>query len=119
MFRTNSPEYTLLLVTAIMDLSAEMIGLLYRYRWHIELFFRWFKCILGCSHLLANSKNGITIQVYCAVIASLLIRLWTGRKPTKKTFEVICLYLAGWVDPEELSEHILSLQQDESSPESN
>ncbi|HAB53253.1 MAG TPA: hypothetical protein DCE80_13965 [Ignavibacteriales bacterium] len=33
---------------------------------------------MGCQHLLALSQNGITIQVYCALIASLLIRLWTA-----------------------------------------
>jgi len=72
------PEHALLLATDRMDLSAELIGLIYRYRWQIELFFRWLKCILGCQHLLALSQNGITIQVYCALIASLLIRLWTA-----------------------------------------
>lgn len=71
---------------------------------------RWFKCILGCQHLLALSQNGITIQVYCALIASLLIRLWTGRKPTKRTFEMICLYFQGWASLEELIEHIEGLK---------
>lgn len=32
------------------DLDGEIISLLYRYRWQVELFFRWFKCILGCTH---------------------------------------------------------------------
>ena len=39
------------LVTDRMDLPAETIALIYKYRWQIELFFRWFKCILGCRHL--------------------------------------------------------------------
>ena len=112
-FRTRSAEQTLLIATDRMDLSAELIGLIYRYRWQIELFFRWFKCILGCQHLLALSQNGITIQVYCALIASLLIRLWTGRKPTKRTFEMICLYFQGWATLEELIEHIEKLKSKE------
>ncbi len=109
-FRTRSSEQTLLIATDRMDLPAEIIGLIFRYRWQIELFFRWFKCILGCRHLLALSQNGITIQVYCALIASLLIRLWTGRKPTKRTFEMICLYFQGWATLEELIEHIKKLK---------
>ena len=108
-FRTRSPEHTLLIVTDRTDLLAELIGLLYRYRWQIEIFFRWFKCILGCQHLLSLSQNGIQIQIYCAVIASLLIRLWTGRKPTKRTFEMICLYFQGWATMDELMEHIEGL----------
>ena len=44
-FRIRSTEQTLLIATDRMGLSAELIGLIYRYRWQIEIFFRWFKCI--------------------------------------------------------------------------
>ncbi|MBF0569143.1 MAG: IS4 family transposase, partial [Nitrospirae bacterium] len=82
--RTDRQDYTMLLVTDRMDLSAETIALIYKYRWQIELFFRWFKCIMGFNHLLNQSRNGLSIQVYCALIASMLITLWTGTKPTKR-----------------------------------
>jgi len=110
-FRTTDADYPMLLVTDRMDLSAETIALIYRYRWQIELFFRWFKCILGCSHLLSLSENGVSIQVYCALIASMLITLWTGRKPTKRTFEMLCYHFMGWADDEELFDHIEKLKQ--------
>ena len=110
-FRTTDSDYTMLLVTDRMDLSAEIIALLYRNRWQIELFFRWFKCILGCNHLLSLSENGVALQVYCALIASMLITLWTGRKPTKRTFEMLCYHFMGWADDEELFDHIEKLQQ--------
>jgi len=110
-FRTTDSYYTILLLTDRMDLSAETIALIYRYRWQIELFFRWFKCILGCSHLLSLSQNGVSIQVYCALIASMLITLWTGRKPTKRTFEMLCYHFMGWADDEELFDHIEKLKQ--------
>jgi hypothetical protein len=110
-FRTTDSDYTIRLVTDRMDLSAEIIALIYRYRWHIELFFRWFKCILGCNHLLSHSENGVSIQVYCALIASMLITIWTGRKPTKRTFEMLCHYFMGWADDEELFDHIEKIKQ--------
>ena len=110
-FRTTDSDYTILLVTDRMDLSAEIIALIYRYRWQIELFFRWFKCILGCNHLLSHSENGVSIQVYCALIASMLITLWTGRKPTKRTFEMLCYHFMGLADDEELFDHIEKLKQ--------
>lgn len=100
----------LVLVTNRMDLDAEMIALAYRYRWQIELFFRWLKCILGCKHLLSTSQNGVAIQVYTALIASLLITLWVGRKPTKRTFEMLCLYFQGWASLDELMAHINKLK---------
>ena len=110
-FRTTESDYSFLLVTDRMDLSAEMIALIYKYRWQIELFFRWFKCILGCKHLIAHSENGITIQVYCALIASMLITLWTGAKPIKRTFEMLCLYFMGWATDNDLSNHLAKLQK--------
>ena len=115
-FRTTDSDYTFLLVTDRMDLPAEAIALIYKYRWQIELFFRWFKCILGCRHLLAHSENGLTIQVYCALIASLLITLWTGCKPTKRTFEMLCFYFLGWADDEELANHIRNLKHPPPKP---
>jgi hypothetical protein len=118
-FRTTDSEYTILLVTDRMDLSAETIALIYRYRWQIELFFRWFKCILGCSHLLSLSENGVSIQVYCALIASMLITLWTGHKPTKRTFEMLCYHFMGWADDEELFAHIEKLKQADNTKKNN
>jgi len=110
-FRTTDSDYTMLLVTDRMDLSAEIIALIYHYRWQIELFFRWFKCILGCNHLLSHSENGVSIQVYCALIASMLITLWTGRKPTKRTFEMLCYHFMGLADDKELFNHLEKLKQ--------
>jgi hypothetical protein len=101
----------MLLATSRLDLDAELIGLAYRYRWTVELFFRWLKCILGCRHLLANSRHGVTIQVYLAIIASLLITLWTGRKPTVRTLEMIQFYFTGWATEDELMAHLEKLKK--------
>ena len=107
------PE-VLLLATDRLDLDAELVALGYRFRWAVELFFRWFKCILGCRHLLATSRDGVTIQLYVGVIASLLISLWTGKKPTKRTLEMLQFYFAGLASEEELQEHIEKLQRHDS-----
>jgi len=96
----------LLLATSRLDLDAALVALGYRFRWTVELFFRWFKCILGCRHLLANSPKGVTIQVYLAIIASLLISLWVGRKPTIRTLEMLQFYFQGWATEEELMAHL-------------
>jgi len=107
------PE-VLLLATDRLDLDAELVALGYRFRWAVELFFRWFKCILGCRHLMATSRDGVTIQLYVGVIASLLISLWTGKKPTKRTLEMLQFYFAGLASEEELQEHIEKLQRHDS-----
>src|SRR5712692_11261540 len=54
------------------------------------------KCVLGCRHLLSQAANGVRMQVYVALIASLLISLWVERAPTKRTYEMCCFSLSGW-----------------------
>lgn len=98
------------IATNRLDLPAELISELYRLRWLIELFFRMFKQLLGCRHLLSTKQNGVEIQAYCAIIACLLILIYTGRTPTKRTFEMICFYLVGWASLDELERHIEKLK---------
>ena len=100
----------LLIATDLLDLPAEVIALIFKCRWEIEIFFRFFKHVLGCRHLLAHNANGIRIQTYSAIIACLLIALWTGRKPTLRTYEMICFYFTGLADEEELEAHLAGLK---------
>ena len=110
-FRISSETHELLLVTDRFDLPAELVPLLYKYRWHVELFFKWLKCVMGCRHLVAESEDGVKIQVYAALIAGLLIVLWTKRKPTKATYLTLQFYFLGWVSDEELEEHLSGLKK--------
>jgi len=98
------------IATNLLDPPAEIIAELYRQRWTIEIFFRFFKHVLGCRHLLSTARAGIEIQTYMAIIACLLLALWTGGKPTLRTYEMVCLYLQGWADEEELLAHLKKLK---------
>jgi len=91
-----------LLVTTREDLSAELIGLIYRQRWQIELFFKWIKTILNCRHWLAESPAGVRTQIYCVLIASLLLMLWTGQRPNKRMVESLQWYWTGLATAEDL-----------------
>ena len=101
---------TILIVTDRLDLEPETIAAIYKHRWTIEIYFRFFKHILGCRHLLSHNQNGIELQMYAAIIACMLIALWTGRKPTLRTYEMVCWYFSGMADEEELIAHIASLK---------
>lgn len=70
---------------------------------------------MGCQHLLSCNANGVAIQCYVALIASLLLVLWTGRKPTKRTWEMMQFYLIGWATLEEVEQHLLTLQEEPKS----
>ena len=97
--------------TNLTAVPAEIISLLYRYRWTIEIFFRFFKQILGCRHLFFHSQNGIELQAYCAIIACMLISLWTGRKTTKRTYEMVCYFFLGLASEAELLAHLEKLKR--------
>jgi hypothetical protein len=109
-YRESQEEYDIWIVTDRLDLAAESIAQLYRYRWQIEIFFRWFKCVLGCKHLLSQSEHGLRIEIYAALIASLLIVLWTGRKPTKRTLEILQFHFQGWASAAEVDRHVAGLK---------
>ena len=110
--RRGPPQgQTLLIVTDRFDLDAQTIAAIYKYRWMIEIYFRFFKHVLGCRHLISHNKNGIELQMYAAIIACMLISLWTGRKPTLRTYEMVCWYFTGLASEEELLAHIAKLKK--------
>jgi hypothetical protein len=94
----------LLIVTnhPVETLSAELVSLVYRRRWSIELFFRWVKCILGCRHFLAESPRGVAIQLYLALIAAVLLQLFIGHRPNKRVMELLQFHMMGWASAEEV-----------------
>jgi Transposase DDE domain len=107
----NGKASELWLITDRFDLDADLVAIAYRYRWMIELFFRWLKCVLGARHLLSNQQNGVALQMYAALIVSLLIAIRTESKPTKRTFETIQFYLLGWVSDQEFAAHLAKLKK--------
>ena len=101
--RTDRPQSDqIVLLTSLMDVPAEVITAIYRLRWVIELFFKFFKHVLGCRDLFSHKDEGVAIQVYCGLIAALLLSLAAGQSVGRRGFELVCLYMQGWADEEEL-----------------
>jgi hypothetical protein len=93
------------------DAPAQLISVMYRRRWQIEGFFKWLKCLLGCRHWLAESQRGVTIQLYLALIAAVLLQLIIGQRPTKRMLELIQLYQMDWATLEDLTGGIAREQE--------
>jgi hypothetical protein len=85
----------LILFTNLLDLPAELIGLIYSCRYTVELFFRVFKQLLGARHLLSHGEAGLDIQILCTVLACILIQLISGKKPNIAIRRMISWYLLG------------------------
>lgn len=110
--RMNSGEVLALATNqGVEKLPGHAAGELYRKRWQVELFFRWVKCIFKCRHFLAESENGVAIQLYLALIAALIIQLYTGSRPNKRTMEMLQWYSMGMVKPEELEDFLVKQQR--------
>ena len=73
-------------------IEAELIALIYRFRWRIELFFKSMKSILGNPHLMAESFEVMAIQTYGA----LMVQRLTGKHPSNRAIELIRFYIIGY-----------------------
>ena len=98
--RQNQPEIIRLLTNRF-DLPAEIIALLYRYRWQVELFFRWLKCMANFKHFFSESQSAMQMQIYVAIIGTLLMAVATGSRPSKYDFALISSAAAGLCNIEE------------------
>ena len=88
------------------EADSEVVALLYRYRWTIELFFRFFKQVLGMKHLISQRQKGIEILVYCMVIACMLLYLWLGAQMDLRNVRAVSLFILGAITREELVESV-------------
>ena len=55
--------------------SAQTIADLYRYRWQIELFFKWIKQHLRIKSFYGTSENAIKTQIWIAVSIYVLVAI--------------------------------------------
>lgn len=71
------------LLTTLLTIPAHIIAILYKYRWQIELFFKWLKCYGNFNHLISHSRAGVLLSFYVTMIGVLLLYLHTGFRPSK------------------------------------
>ncbi|HEY4328653.1 MAG TPA: IS4 family transposase [Phycisphaerae bacterium] len=66
-------------------LPAELVALLYRKRWQIELFFKWIKMHLRIKAFFGRSRNAVATQVWVAVIVFVLVLRFRHRHNLTQT----------------------------------
>ena len=99
-FKANDGKiYTF--ITNNFKLGAEQIARIYKYRWMIELLFKQIKQNFPLNYFWGESENAIKMQVYCVLIAQLLMVVIRKIAKTKKSFAnmitVIRLHLMSYV----------------------
>jgi Transposase DDE domain len=98
----DDPKKPVRLLTNLLDLDASIIGILYRNRWQIELFFRWLKCYAHFDHLISHERDGVLLSFYVAVVGATLMYLHTGHRPSKYLFSLMGLVANGSASMEEI-----------------
>ena len=73
---------------------------------------RW-RVRLGLKRLFSDKPEAVAIQVYCAVIASLLLAQAVGGRVTMDAFRMLSFYLQAWADEKELLDFLSKLRQRE------
>jgi transposase len=98
----DEPGRQIRLLTSLWDVPAHIIGLIYRYRWQVELFFRWLKSCARFRGLWSETRSGILMQFYVTLIAMLLMYLRTGMRPSKYALNLLGMVVAGTARWEEI-----------------
>jgi hypothetical protein len=99
----DQPDRPVRLLTSILDVPAHVVGQLYRWRWKIELFFRWLKVHAHFEHLTSHSENGVTAGFYIAVIGVLLIYIHTQQPVSKYAYTLLAMVATGQTTLEDIT----------------
>ncbi|TVR75163.1 MAG: IS4 family transposase [Marinilabiliales bacterium] len=87
------------------ELTAEDIAQLYKYRWKVELFFKWIKQHLKIKSFWGTSPNAVKIQIYSAIIAYCLVALVRNKlKIDRSTYEILQILSISLLDKTPIKE---------------
>lgn len=90
------------LLTNLSEQPAWVIALIYRYRWQVELFFRWLKVSANFQHLISESRAGILLSFQVALIGVLLQCAHTGATLNKYSFNLLGMVAAGGAELDDI-----------------
>ena len=101
-FFDKEKERTFEFLTNNFTLPPEAIADLYKKRWQIEILFKRIKQNFPLKYFLGDNENAIKIQIWCAFIAVLLIKLVQSQLKRKWAFSnlssIIRLHLMSYID---------------------
>lgn len=101
------------------ELPSTTIALLYKYRWRIELFFKWVKQHLSIKTFWGRSENAVKTQICIALCAYLLVVILKKRLGiSRNIYEILQILSVSLFDKKILSQLISESQLPEISTNS-
>ena len=76
-------------ITNNFELSASEIAAIYQNRWQIEVFFKKLKQNFPLTYFYGDNTNAIEIQIWCALIALLLLQVVHKEQKSKMAFSIL------------------------------
>jgi hypothetical protein len=96
-------EKRFVFITNNFELPAEDIALLFKYRWKIELFFKWIKQHLKVKSFWGTTENAVRIQIYSAIITyTLIVVIKNKLKSPQSNYEILQILSISLLDKEPL-----------------
>jgi hypothetical protein len=74
-YHDSKTEKTFNFLTNNLTIPAQTIADLYRYRWQVELFFKWIKQHLRIKAFFGNSENAVKSQIWIAISVYVLVAI--------------------------------------------
>jgi len=89
-FYDKEQERSFVFLTNNFTLKALDIAALYKYRWKVELFFKWIKQHLKIKSFWGTSANAVKTQVYIAIITYTLVAIIKSKlNPNRSNYEIL------------------------------
>jgi transposase len=104
-FYSEDQNATYVFLTNNLKLKPEDIAMIYKYRWSIELFFKWIKQHLRIKEFYGTSENAVKIQIYSAIIAYCLVGIAEKELNLElSTYEILRVLSVGLLDKKPFKE---------------
>ena len=96
---------TFVYLTNNMQIPATQVALLYKYRWHVELFFKWIKQHLKIKSFWGTIETAVRIQIYSDITAYCMVAIIEhDLKLHRSTYEVLRILSASLLDKTPIKE---------------
>lgn len=104
-FHDKEQNRTFVFLTNNLVLPALEIAMLYKYRWKIELFYKWIKQHLKIKSFWGTSFNAVKTQIYTAIITYTLVAIIKSKMKLKQsTYEILQILNVSLLDKTQLNQ---------------
>lgn len=109
-FYDENQQRSFVFLTNNFSLKAKNIAALYKYRWKVELFFKWIKQHLKIKSFWGVTPNAVKTQVYIAIITYTLVAIIKSKLSlNRSTYEILQILGVSLLDKTQINQLLSDL----------